>query len=85
MQFSFSVSSSKKTLQYQAEEGARLDSENKDLQFRLAQLKETHTYEYTLPTVHVAFIVHIAFTRIMYVMSVYLFQGECAITQRGND
>ena len=31
-------------LQYQAEEGARLDTENKELQFRLAQLKENHTY-----------------------------------------
>ena len=39
-----SVISSKKTLQYQAEEGARLDVENKELQFRLAQLKENHTY-----------------------------------------
>lgn len=39
-----SVISSKKTLQYQAEEGARLDAENKELQFRLAQLKENHTY-----------------------------------------
>lgn len=39
-----SVISSKKTLHYQAEEGARLDAENKELQFRLAQLKENHTY-----------------------------------------
>ena len=38
------MSASKKTLQYQAEEGARLDSENKELQFRLAQLKESHMY-----------------------------------------
>ena len=39
-----SVISSKKTLHYQAEEGARLDTENKELQFKLAQLKENHTY-----------------------------------------
>lgn len=42
-----SVISSKKTLRYQAEEGARLDTENKELQFRLAHLKENHTYVHT--------------------------------------
>ncbi len=43
-----SVISSKKTLHYQAEEGARLDTENKELQFGLAQLKENHVYVHTL-------------------------------------
>ncbi|XP_064403588.1 227 kDa spindle- and centromere-associated protein-like isoform X2 [Halichondria panicea] len=36
------VNGSKRTLLYQAEEGAKLEAENKDLHFRIAQLKESH-------------------------------------------
>lgn len=44
MSYLCSVSGSKRTLIYQAEEGARLEAENKDLAFRIAQLKESHAY-----------------------------------------
>ena len=39
-----SVNGSKRTLLYQAEEGAKLEAENKDLHFRIAQLKESHAW-----------------------------------------
>ena len=38
----YSVNGSKRTLLYQADEGAKLEAENKDLYFRVAQLKESH-------------------------------------------
>ena len=40
-----SVSTSKHTLLFQAEESARLEKENRELEFKLGQLQETHKCE----------------------------------------
>lgn len=39
---SFSVDQAKKKMLYESGEGARLQTENRELEFRLAQLRETH-------------------------------------------
>ncbi len=39
-----SVGDAKRTLMHQAEEGAKLETLNKDLSFKIAQVQESHTY-----------------------------------------
>ena len=77
------MSSSKKTLQYQAEEGARLAAENKELQFRLAQLKENHTYECTVTIEKNTAYIHVHNgARFNEGINDNFMQGECTSAQR---